>query len=306
MQGVVGTLRVPLLWFELEPQPGEYKFETFDRLLASAAERGIGILPFLYGSPSWLKRDHAYPPLGSRAMSAWSSFLRRLVGRYGPRGSFWQGRDRRLPIRRWQIWNEPNFVLFWRPWPAPGAYARLLRSSARAIRGEDPAARIVAAGVAPVETGMLPWAFLRRMYRTPDVRRSFDVAAVHPYGSAIGTVVYQLRRARRVMAMAGDGGKPLRITELGVASAGIYPNSFDRGRRGQARFLRGIYADLLENRRRWRIEGIDWFAWQDLPAHDNHCVFCQYAGLLDVRGRPKPAWHAFRDVISTERTAAVR
>lgn len=96
------------------------------------------------------------------------------------------------------------------------------------------------------------------------------------------------------MAHAGDGAKPIRVTEVGVASDGAFANPFDKGRHGQARYLRRAYRLLLKGRRRWRVVGVDWFSWQDLPSHDSHCVFCQYAGLVDLEGWPKPAWHAFR------------
>ena len=120
MQGVVGTVRMPLYWFASEPRPGSYDFEGFDAAVGAAAEHGIRVMPFVYGTPEWLSRDHARPPLASgKARRAWSSFLRLLVDRYGPGGDFWRGRERRLPIRRWQIWNEPNFRIYWHPRPAP-------------------------------------------------------------------------------------------------------------------------------------------------------------------------------------------
>jgi hypothetical protein len=129
MEGVVGTLRIPILWSETEPEPGVRDFRRYDDLLGAAAERGIRVLPIVYGTPSWLASQPARPPLESeRARHAWSYFLRLLLARYGTGGSFWDGRERRLPIRSWQIWNEPNFKLFWRPRPHPRGYARLLKT----------------------------------------------------------------------------------------------------------------------------------------------------------------------------------
>jgi hypothetical protein len=121
---------------------------------------------------------------------------------------------------------------------------------------------------------------------------------VNPYASSIAGVEFEIRQIRRVMALAGDGRKPLRVTELGVASDAVFANPFDKGRRGQAGFLRRAYRLLLGHRRRWRIAGVDWFAWQDLGYTDSHCVFCQYAGLLDSEGDAKPAWYAFRRVVA--------
>jgi hypothetical protein len=300
MEGTVGTIRIPVNWFQVEPQPGEYDFATIDNVVGQAAEHDIRVLPFVGGSPAWLTSDPAVPPQGSpRGRAAWAALLRRLVNRYGPGGEFWSGRTRRMPIHGWQIWNEPNFLLFWRPRPSPSGYARLLGIAARAIRGEDPGAQIVAAGVAPVEAGMLPWRFLARLYRVPGARRYFDVVGLHPYSSSIRGLEYEVRHTRRAMARAGDSGTPLQLTELGTASSGLFPNPYDKGPAGQASYLRRAFGLLLDERRRWRIAGVDWFTWQDAPTADPHCVFCQYAGLFDGDGNPKQSWWAYRSLAET-------
>lgn len=299
-------VRLPVFWYDVERRPGEYDFEALDRVIGAAADRGIRVLPQLGGSPGWATPDPARPPLGRSAIAAWRGFLRAMVERYGPDGDFWQGRGRRVPVRRWQVWNEPNFWVFWRPRPTPRGYARLLHASAAAIRGADPGARIVAAAVAPIERALKPWEFMRRMYRVPGFRDDFDVAALHPYSPSLRGVEYQVRRFRRVMARAGDGRKPLLLTELGVASDGVPPTAFDRGPLGQARFLERTFERLLERRRRWRIAGAYWFTWRDAGGLDPSCSFCQHAGLLDVRGEPKPAWWALRRVVSRGTARAVR
>ena len=300
MKGVVGTVRVPVEWFRLEPRPRAYDLRGLDQIVGDAADAGIRVLPFVYGSPRWLTGDPARPPLGSdRARRAWADLLHRLVRRYEPGGLFWEGRERAMPILSWQIWNEPNYLLFWHPHPSPRGYAKLLERSARAIRAIDPEASILAAGVAPVEAGITPWAFLRRMYTVPGVRRSFDVVALHPYAPYVAWVKTQIRFVREVMVEAGDGETPLQLTELGVASASNFPNPFDKGRAGQAAFLRKVFRLALRNRARWRLIGVDWFTWQDATAADPHCVFCQYGGLFAADGKPKPAWGAFRGIAAS-------
>lgn len=307
MEGVVGTVRVAFDWSQIEPQPGHYDFAGPDGLVGEATAHGVRVLPYVYGSPSWLSDDPARPPQRTaRGRAGWARFLRRLVLRYGPRGSFWNGRGARAPIRRWQIWNEPNFLLFWHPRPSPRGYAKLLRVSARAIRGEDRGARIVTAGVAPVEGGMLPWRFLAKLLRVPGVGRDIDVVGLHPYSSSLRGLEFEVRQARRAMARAGDGRMPLQLTELGTASSGVFPNPYDKGLAGQAAYLRRAFRLLISRRARWRLAGVDWFAWQDAPAVDPHCVFCEYAGLFDVDGNPKPSWRAFRSVATGAVAARVR
>jgi polysaccharide biosynthesis protein PslG len=298
MQGVVGSIRVPVYWSACESEPGEYDFAALDQLVGAAAEYGIGVLPFVYGTPAWLAADPARPPLDSAAERiAWARFLKVLVRRYGPDGRFWRDRGVRVPIRRWQIWNEPNFVVFWHPRPSPRGYARLLGIAARAVRSKDPGARIVMAGVAPVSAGLWPWDFMRKMYAVPGVGRDFDLAAVHPYAASLEKMDYQVGRIRGVMARFGDAAKPLLVSELGVASDGDMPSAFVMGRVGQAAFLRSAFDLLLAQRRRWHIAGIDWFSWQDAKLPDSHCAFCQGSGLVDVAGDPKPALTAFRHLV---------
>jgi hypothetical protein len=297
MEGVVGTLRIPIYWFQCEPAPGEYDFAALDAQVGAAAEHGIRVQPFVYGTPTWLNRGGAHPPLGPRASAAWAKFLRVLVDRYGSGGEFWRARARRAPIRLWQVWNEPNFVVFWKPKPDPAAYARLLRVSARAIRSADRRARVVLAGVAPVSAGIKTWVFLRRLFRRPGVRRDFDLAALHPYSTSLFELDYQVRKVRQAMAEAGLGRLPLLVSEIGVASWGDYPSVFVAGPGGQADFLATAYARLLEMRRRWRIAGVDWFTWRDQRQIDRFCSFCQGAGLIGLDGKPKPAWWAYRRAV---------
>jgi hypothetical protein len=306
MHGVVGTLRIPIYWPRVEPRPDELDFSALDAIVAPAAAAGVRVLPFVYGTPAWLAADPARPPLRAAAQSAWTGFLRALVHRYGPRGELWDSGSSRLAIRQWQIWNEPNFLLFWRPRPSPSGYARLLRVSARTIRAADHGAQIVAAGLAPVEGGMLPWTFLRKLYAVPGVRGTFDLAAVHPYSSSLGGMAYQVRKARQVMAAAGDAEKPLLVSELGVASDSLLPTAFNWGARGQASFLRRAYRLLFDARRPWHIAGIDWYAWQDMATADPHCVFCKYAGLFDPNGKSKPAWRAFAHLVTEATAGTVR
>ncbi len=301
MRGVVGTLRIPVNWFEVEPSPGVYDWSGLDAEIGAAAAAGIRVLPFVYGTPRWLAKQPALPPLAGQARSEWAGFLRTLVGRYGPRGDFWATAPARLPIRTWQVWNEPNFILFWRPHPRPAAYAKLLGASARALRGADPGARIVTGGVAPVGAGYLPWTFLRKLYAVKGVKRSFDEVAIHPYAVSLSNTRAQVELTRQIMDRAGDGRKPLLISELGVASHGDLPSGFVQGESGQASYLGAAFRLLVANRRAWHLAGVDWFTWRDQPGADPHCSFCQGAGLLAVDGTPKLAWSAYRAVVRLTR-----
>ena len=303
MDGVVGTLRVNFDWGAAEPAPGETDWGATDALVEAASEHGIRLLPVLAGRPAWLPRGRSGSPVGTRAAAqAWRRFVGAAAARYGPGGDFWQrpGTTKVVPLHLWQIDNEPNFRLYW-PHPSPVQYARQLRIAASVLRRRDPAARIVLAGLAPVSAGIPTWTFLRRLYRLPGVRRDFDLVALHPYSWNLFQLRYQVRRIRQVMAAAGDRRTQLLVSELGVSSGGPVPSAYDLGRRGQARFLNRAFRLLVAQRQRWRIAGVDWFSWQDVPYVEGHCSFCQRSGLIDVAGRPKLAWGAYRRVVEEAR-----
>jgi len=298
MRGIVGTLRVSVQWERVEPRPEVFDDAELDALVRQASSTGLRVLPVLSGRPSWLPGGSAASPVASvTARRAWGSFVAHLAGRYGPGGAFWRpGTVRAHPIRSWQVGNEPNFALYW-PHPSPPQYARLLTTASRAIRAHDPGAQIVLAGLAPVNVGPSPSEFLRRLYRLHGIRRQFDVVALHPYSSTLSQLRYQVEQVRQVMAIAGDGKKPLLISELGVGSDGVDRSRFELGLKGQARFLRASFRLLLDFRRRWHIDGVDWFSWQDVGYGESACGFCRSAGLVDARGRPKRSWTAYRRVV---------
>ena len=100
---------------------------------------------------SWLGRELSGPPPIDK-LAAWQNFLKRFARRYGPGGSYWPRFSAKhpgktpLPVQAYQIWNEPNLRKYWIPYPAPTQYAKLLKASSTAIKGESPKAQIVLGG----------------------------------------------------------------------------------------------------------------------------------------------------------------
>ena len=294
-RGGVETLRFLIRWRVVEPDQGIYHWSSIDAVVAKATRAKVEPLPFVYGSPGWIAEPERHPPLDSASHErAWQQFLGALVDRYGRGGEFWHGPGPNQPIKRWQIWNEPNFDFYWHPKPDPAAYARLLEISADAIRLRDRRADLVMAGVAPIASGMRWWKFLRMVYRSPGVNRDFDVAALHPYSPGIRDLETQVDLARKIMAENGDRRKSLAITEIGWSS-GRERAPLVVGVCRQADLLRKSFR-LLARVRRWQVSDAHWYAWQDSLTVEPFCTFCEKAGLFGLRGRPKPAWSAYRAV----------
>jgi hypothetical protein len=292
--GGVAKLRFVLSWREVQPAAGVFDWSVPDAIVGGAADHGIEPLPFVFGSPPWIGEE-ASPPLGSAAeRQAWREFLTAAVGRYGPGGSFWAGRENARPITDWQIWNEPNYPLYWNPQPNAREYADLVRVSADAIRAADPKARLILGGVAAVQNGPLPWVFLRDLYRVKGIERDFDAVAIHPYSPNMFGVEYQLSEMRRAMARADDRRTPIEVTEIGWGSDGPRESPLVKGVEGQARTLRKAFKLLGEKRRRYRIGSVQWLSWQDSANSEPGCGFCQYTGLFTLERESKPSWREFQ------------
>jgi len=216
------------------------------------------------------------------------------VRRYGPQGAFWRENPEltALPIRKWEIWNEPNIVTFAAA-SDPRRFARLLRVSGRAIHRADRGAKVILGGLfgrpLQVPPNVSSGDFLNRVYRAGRVKRFFDGVALHPYVADAAAMRPQIVNLRRIMRRHRDAATPLYVTELGWGSDS-FQTRWERGLRGQARELDQAFGMLTRNRRSWRIGGVWWFSWADI---DGGCQFCDSAGLLTERREAKPAWYRF-------------
>jgi polysaccharide biosynthesis protein PslG len=305
-EGKVGTLRVLLNWPSVDPSQasGDYTWGGFDGIVAEAARHKIRVLPFLYGSPTWVAqldnrkcgRDcGAFAPRHKQALRAWQTFVGDAVARYGRGGEFWAEHPDvpRRQIRAWQIWNEQNSKSFYRPKPSPRRYAKLLRRARKAIRSEDGGADVVLGGMAELSgsrKAITGSTYLRRLYRRDGVKRDFDGVAPHPYGARMKAIREQITLFRKEMKRARDRSGDLWVTEIGWGSAkGGHP--LNRGKQGQATRVKQAYRYFLSKRKRFNVKSVVWFSWMDSPT--SICDWCATSGLFKSGLRPKPAWRAY-------------
>ena len=296
-QARVRSIRLPLAWFEIvdrRPADAPPDWSNFEHSLTVAAEQGISVLPFAWGTPSWVAADPTVEPVFSgRARRAWTTFLRRAARRYGPGGTFWAQHPELPPlvIRRWQIWNEPNIISFSRR-PNPRRWAGLVKLSARALHSVNPNAEILASGLfgRPLQfPPNYPSAlFLRRAMRGTGLRNVIDGIGLHPYVPRARGIPRLVTDLRKVLRDFGRPRMPLWITEMGWGSD-RFESRWERGLSGQARELNTAMRLLTQSRRRWRVRRIYWYSWIDAPV----CQFCDSAGLFTDSGEAKPAWYAF-------------
>jgi hypothetical protein len=294
----VESVRLPLYWGQVQAKPptiADPDWSGFDREVGLAAEGGIRVMPFVWGSPEWVAPQAIDLPVRSSWQRwGWTKLLREAAERYGPEGSFWEDNPELpfLPIRRWEIWNEENIVTFAER-PEPAAFAKLIRISGRVLHRADPGAKVILGGLfgrpLQVPPNVGSGDFLSRFYRARNVKRYFDGVALHPYVARAKAMGAQLDNLRRVMRVHNDNETPIYVTELGWGSRSG-PTRWERGLYGQASQLSQAFALLSAQRLRWRVGGVWWFTWTD---EGGGCSFCRSAGLLTAKRKAKPAWYRF-------------
>ena len=298
----VDIVRQTFDWAALEPAPGHFALAKTDRFVLAAAKQGIAVLPILFHAPFWATGKRRSPTANvadpPRRPATFAAFARAMVGRYGPRGSLWREHPSvdKVPVRDWQIWNEPNLPQYWGDRPNAAAYANLLDAAHRAIHAADPGARVLSAGLPESRLGIRFGTYVRALYRAGG-RSGFDVFALHPYSSSARGVLAAVRRTRALMRRYGDAAKPVWVTELGWASGGPRsPFTFDP--LSQAQLVANTIDALSMQRRALRIAGFVYFDWKDGAPYPGRSDFWGlHTGLVTNAGVAKPSLAAFRDAV---------
>ncbi|CAB4930328.1 unannotated protein [freshwater metagenome] len=294
-----GSVRLPVYWRDIEPQQGVRRFEALDAFLVAAADAGLEVLPVVLGTPAWASRnpsDVASPPADP---ATYAAFVGLLARRYKPAGTFWTTHvGQAAPIRRWQIWNEPDLPKFWAPsalgWASD--YVRLLRAARQAIKAQDPGATIVLAGLTNRS-----WIDLRSVYRAGG-RGAFDVAAAHPFSGTVPKVLRIVRYVRAEMRRAGDARKPLLLSEIAWSSGkgrSTLNYGWETSEAGQAQRVRALLTALAARRVPDRLAGLDWATWISPPIGSPYSF--DYTGLRRFTADgavSKPALAAFSSTVT--------
>jgi FG-GAP repeat/Glycosyl hydrolase catalytic core len=287
-----------------DPFAREYRFDDLDDLVRSAAQRRIEVLLTIWGTPSWANGG-AGANVAPTNPTDLRDFAYALAARYS--GSF-AGFP---PVRFFSIWNEPNSSLFLAPQfdsrgrpVAPRVYASLVRAAYAGIKRADPDA-LVAAGetaarghdrpVAGLHDSESPGNFARLVaVAAPHLR--FDSWAHHPYPRTdrerpdaeqpwpnVG--LGGLAHLESALSRAFDRrGVELWVTEFAYRTNPRFPDASSYAL--QASYLRRAVALASADS---AVGMFIWFGFRD------HAGEPWQSGLLDERGRAKPALTSFTD-----------
>jgi polysaccharide biosynthesis protein PslG len=301
-RGGLGVVRRDAAWEVVQPRPPAspgrhvYRWQATDRMVRALARHGLRWYPIVNYSAPWAasRRGDVFSPPGS--VDGYVAFARELAARYGRNGSFWRGQpqDRARPVTAYEIWNEPNASLFWRPQNgAPERYATLYRATRRAIRAVDPRARVVIGGLTTYGPDSTPvHGFLRRMAARLGGLGDIDAVGLHLYGDSLAQVLGTARGARRTLDELGGSSVPLDVTEVGWTTART-PEAV------RARWLARLARDLP--RSGCRIEVLLPHTW--LTAESNRAQPEDWFGIANQDGSLKPSGSAYLRAVRWAETA---
>lgn len=262
--------------------------------MGEAARAGIRVLPELLGPvPGEPAAARGMAP--PRDVARYARFAAAAVDRWGPNGSYWAENTDvpKVPIRSWQIWNEPNISAFWASGPSPAEYTVLLQAASKAIRAVDGDAEIVTGGLPESRLGVAAPEFLAGIYKAGG-KGAFDVAAIHPYSPDPAGVLAKTRAIRRVIDQNQDDAR-IWITEVGWGTGGR-PGPLRVTPQTQARYLTDTFKRLVAEQKSLGLRGVVWFQWRDPdPVPGRREIWPFFAGLVGSDGQSKPAVSALED-----------
>lgn len=217
----VDTIRILIPWAGVEPADDTYNWAATDRMVNSANANGIKVLVVLNSTPDWAAVPDQPPLSGHPAdLEAFEDYVSAVATRY-------KGK-----VADYEIWNEPNYELFWAPEPDAAQYTALLKVAYTAIKAADPNATVIAASVAsaaetPGGPVINPVTYLSQMYAA-GAAGYFDAIAYHPYLYSLpfsageghaGVPITQAEQLHALMVANGDGNKKIWATEYGQPSS---------------------------------------------------------------------------------------
>lgn len=280
----VSDLRIAVPWVYIEPAAGTYDWSKMDALVSTASEMGFTLTGAVTATPTWA----GLPLAGAPNPDTYAGFAGTVAARYGSQ------------IASYEVWNEPNGVIFYAPVSAAG-YTQMLKAAYTAIKAANPDAVVLAGSLGATTDvsgiSVTPQRFLAQMYAA-GASGYFDALSYHPYhftlpfsqgAGTLNTPLEQVKALYALMVANGDGDKTIWATEYGTATT----PGWGVTQAEQAALLR----DFLT-------------AWSRLPytgpafvytAQDTQSGILNHEfnfGLFTSNGRPKLAAHALADLIA--------
>lgn len=293
-QANIHWIRQFAYWDQLEQQPGEYAWDTWDDLLETLRDfPDLQLVVVFMNSPSWARSSESLTQPPDDPLT-FGQFAGAFANRYGEQVDYYQ------------IWDEPNLDDAWgNRDPRPAEYAALLSEAYHAIHSVDGDATVLAAALAPtVETSganIADFLYLQDLYAL-GASQYFDAAAAKPYGFdlapddrtvALDTLNFsRIVALREVMVANGDGKKALWASAWGwnalpedwEGNLSIWGDVTEEQRNAYT------IAALARAEREWPwLGGMILTHWQP-PVEDDNALWG--FSVIDPSGEPSSLWQS--------------
>lgn len=213
----VTDLRLGVPWLYIQPTSSTYDWTQMDTVINTAHSMGFSITADINGNPSW---DGGLIN-GAPNPTAYANFAAEVAERYGSQ------------ISAYEIWNEPNGVIFYSPVSAE-SYTAVLQAAYTAIKAVDPDATVLAGSLGATTTigglSVSPQEFLTQMYAS-GAHGYFDAVSYHPYhytlpfsaGEGVtNSPLEQVEALNAIMTANGDGDLKIWATEYGNPTTPVF------------------------------------------------------------------------------------
>ena len=269
-------IRMDLTWEAIEREKGVYEFEKsgYDDLTKGCSKRGIRILYILDYSNRLYESDRSVrTEQGRRAFAA---FAEAAASRYCGNGILWE------------IWNESNIKLFWRPQPNVDDYCKLVKATAARLKKADNSGLVVAPA-----TSTIPFKWLEDCFKR-GLLKWIDVLSVHPYRPhPPETVIKDYARLRELMKRYTPDGKNIPI----ISGEWGYSNiNWDNARLSNEQQAQYLAREFLINLYQ-KISLSIWYDWKNDGTNPNERE--HHFGTVMHDLKPKPAYLAAKTLSST-------
>jgi len=193
-------IRTTIRWGTVEPEKGEWNFNSWDVYLEKAEAANKKVVFILGFDVGWLYSDRKERRiLSDENIPYFLNYVEQVVSRYRTRVVY-------------EIWNEPN-VIFWRD--TNKQFFKLATAAVNKVREIEPNAIILAGSTFRVSK-----TFTRGMFNSGAMENA-DGFSVHPYGINPKATIKLYNKLKKTLNEF-DFNKPVWVTEVGYMT-GPYP-----------------------------------------------------------------------------------
>ncbi|MDO8671513.1 MAG: carboxypeptidase regulatory-like domain-containing protein [Dehalococcoidia bacterium] len=304
--------RWPMYWHDIERYQGVRDYSRQDAVVNLDVANGLQPQIILMFSPSWAATagdaTAPFPRVGERSfkpeitptgvrLSSVISPPKNLYLAWNDPGNYWgkfvfdtvsRYKDR---VKVWEMWNEPDFSIFWSGSVAD--YYQLLKVGYQAAKAADPQAMVLFAGLSYWSNQDFFQQVLDRAVNDPDGRGGgfyFDVLPWHPYIDPYYVYSWALDARDKMQRTLGIV-KPVWVNETGIPACGEWatfcsPSLWYRATLDeQAAFVIQAYAYAVAA----DVQRLSIFQlWDDGLAPSD------YYGLVANSGTTRPSYKAYQ------------